>query len=247
MQIASIFFLVSAIFNTSAINVIMLLIGRLLLGARVGFGHLEFASMGMEKPQLALLERGKLKELKETLKKIRGIENVDQEFDELLCATELAKKVKHPFKSLMKCSSRPPFVCGTILYVLQQFTSINLIMFYVPVLFQMMGFKSDASLLSVAVIGFVNVLATLVAIALFDMAFLTLLCHMRAGIFLFFFAAWIVTMDTFGKFLMPKTRKIPIDKMNERVWKKHWFWKRFTNEDCDGNMKVQIEQEITLV
>lgn len=61
-------------------------------------------------------------------------------------------------------------------------------------------------------------------------AFLTMLCRMRAGIF-FFFGAWIVVMGLFAIFLLPETKGIPIDEMNERVWKKHWFWKRFFDDD----------------
>lgn len=57
-------------------------------------------------------------------------------------------------------------------------------------------------------------------------AFLTMLCSMRAAIF-FFFAAWIVIMGCFTIFFLPETKGIPIDEMNERAWKKHWFWKRY--------------------
>lgn len=61
-------------------------------------------------------------------------------------------------------------------------------------------------------------------------AFLTMLCHMRSGIF-FFFAVWIVIMGSFAYFFLPETKGIPIDEMNERAWKKHWFWKRYFDDD----------------
>lgn len=74
-------------------------------------------------------------------------------------------------------------------------------------------------------------------------AFLTMLCNMRSGIF-FFFAGCIVIMGAFAFFLLPETKGVPIDEMNERVWKKHWFWKRFfDDEDDDGgrkNKEVQL-------
>lgn len=38
-------------------------------------------------------------------------------------------------------------------------------------------------------------------------AFLTMLCHMRSGIF-FFFVAWIVVMGSFAAFLLPETGKL---------------------------------------
>ena len=48
--------------------------------------------------------------------------------------------------------------------VIQQMTGMNAIMFYVPVLFQTVGFKSNGSLLSAVIIGLVNVLSNLVSI-----------------------------------------------------------------------------------
>lgn len=72
-------------------------------------------------------------------------------------------------------------------------------------------------------------------------AFLSMMCHMRAGIF-FFFGAWIVLMGLFVIFLLPETTKsIPIEEMIEKVWKQHWFWKRFMDEDSDeGKMKTTV-------
>jgi MFS transporter, SP family, sugar:H+ symporter len=63
-------------------------------------------------------------------------------------------------------------------------------------------------------------------------AFLSMLCTMRAGVFLFF-AAWVVAMCMFVLFFLPETKNIPIDEMTERVWKKHWFWKRFMQDEDD--------------
>ena len=61
-------------------------------------------------------------------------------------------------------------------------------------------------------------------------AFLTMLCRRRSGIF-FLFAAWIVALGIFAAFFLPETKGIPIDEMNERAWKKHWYWKRFFDND----------------
>lgn len=66
-------------------------------------------------------------------------------------------------------------------------------------------------------------------------AFLTMLCHMRSGIF-FFFVAWIVVMGSFAAFLLPETKGIPIDEMNERVWKKHWFWRRYFDDEVQSQV-----------
>ncbi|KAM1745877.1 hypothetical protein ACFX11_012564 [Malus domestica] len=60
-------------------------------------------------------------------------------------------------------------------------------------------------------------------------AFLSMLCHMKFGIFLFF-TAWVLVMTTFAMFLIHETKHVPIEEMIERVWKQHWFWKRFMGD-----------------
>lgn len=57
-------------------------------------------------------------------------------------------------------------------------------------------------------------------------AFLSMLCHFKFGIFLFF-SGWVLIMSFFVFFLVPETKNIPIEEMTERVWKQHWLWKRF--------------------
>ncbi|KAF5736851.1 putative sugar transporter [Tripterygium wilfordii] len=273
----------------------------------------------------SLIERKKVEEGRTVLKRIRGVENVDLEFDSIVQASEIARQVTQPFKKLMKPASRPPLVIAILLQVFQQFTGINAIMFYAPVLFQTVGFGSDASLLSSVITGGVNVLSTLVSVYAVDKAgrrfllleacvqmfitqtvigvllqlhltatgslgkaeamvvvilvcvyvmafawswgplgwlipsetfpletrsagfacavsanmlftfiiaqgFLSMLCTMQAGIF-FFFAAWILVMGLFALFLLPETKGVPVDAMVDRVWKQHWFWKRFFTEE----------------
>lgn len=60
-------------------------------------------------------------------------------------------------------------------------------------------------------------------------AFLAMLCHMKAGIF-FFFAAWLVVMTAFVYLLLPETKGLPIEQI-EKLWGKHWFWKRFVGPE----------------
>uniref|UniRef100_A0A2P2PJP9 Major facilitator superfamily (MFS) profile domain-containing protein n=1 Tax=Rhizophora mucronata TaxID=61149 RepID=A0A2P2PJP9_RHIMU len=269
----------------------------------------------------SLIEHGKETEGLETLKKIRGVDNVDEEFKQIKHACEVAQQIKHPFRNLFKRASVPPLVIGIMLQVFQQFTGINAIMFYAPVLFQSVGFKNDASLLSAVITGIVNVLSTLVSIYAVDrigrrklllqacvqmfislvtigcilrvdlpstgtltklqaawvvvlvcvfvmsfawswgplgwlipsetfpletrtagfafavssnmlftfiiaQAFLSMLCHLRAFIFIFF-SGWIIAMGLFVVFLLPETNNVPIDLMAERVWKQHPVWKKF--------------------
>lgn len=60
--------------------------------------------------------------------------------------------------------------------------------------------------------------------------FLSMLCHVKYGIFLFF-SGWVLIMSIFILLLLPETKNIPIEEMTERVWKQHWLWKRFMDGD----------------
>lgn len=137
-------------------------------GAAVPAVVLFAGSLIITESPASLVERKREEEGKAALKKIRGVDEVDAEFEEILSACEIASKIKQPFKKLMKKQSLPPLVIAVALQVFQQFTGINAIMFYAPVLFQTLGFKSDASLLSSVITGLVNVGSTFVAIFLVD-------------------------------------------------------------------------------
>ncbi len=114
----------------------------------------------------SLIERGKLEEGKAVLRKIRGTDKIEPEFNELVEASNIAKQVKHPFRNLLKRKNRPQLVIAVALQIFQQFTGINAIMFYAPVLFNTLGFGSDASLYSTVITGAVNVISPVVSLIL---------------------------------------------------------------------------------
>lgn len=116
----------------------------------------------------SLIQRGMEAEGKAALKKIRGVEDVEMEFHQIVEACEQSRQVKKPMKKLFQKSGFPPLFISSIIQVFQQFTGINAIMFYAPVLFQTLGFKSDASLFSSVITGLVNVAATFVSIFAVD-------------------------------------------------------------------------------
>jgi sugar porter (SP) family MFS transporter len=385
MLIAGVFFLLGTVLNAAAVNLAMLIIGRLLLGCGVGFANqavpvflseiaptrirgalnilfqlnvtigilfaniinygtakitggwgwrLSFGLGGIPASMLtigslivtdtpnSLIERGHLDEGKSVLRRIRGIENVEPEYMELVEASRVAKAVKAPVKDILLRKYRPPLVIAILLQIFQQFTGINAIMFYAPVLFRSLGFGGDASLYSAVITGAVNVLSTLVSIYSVDkigrrlllleacvqmflsqvviaivlgfklkdntsdlskgfailvvvmvctfvssfawswgplgwlipsetfpletrsigqsvtvsvnmlftfviaQAFLSMLCHLKYGIFLFF-SAWVFIMGLFAFFMLPETKNVPIEEMTDKVWRQHWYWKRF--------------------
>ncbi|XP_059076852.1 sugar transport protein 13-like [Cryptomeria japonica] len=77
------------------------------------------------------------------------------------------------------------------------------------------------------------------AIVIVLMAFLSMLCHFKYGIFLFF-ASWVLIMSTFVLFLLPETKNVPIEEMIEKVWRQHSLWKKYVTDsdlidDEDGD------------
>ncbi|KAL0388623.1 UNVERIFIED_CONTAM: Sugar transport protein 13 [Sesamum radiatum] len=271
---------------------------RLSLGlAGIPAGLLTLGALFVVDTPNSLIERGYLDEGKAVLKRIRGTDNVEPEFLELVEASRVAKLVKHPFRNLLMRRNRPQLVIAVALQIFQQFTGINAIMFYAPVLFDTVGFGSDAALYSAVITGAVNVLSTVVSIYSVDkvkdhtdnlshsyaifvvilictfvsafawswgplgwlipsetfpletrsagqsvtvcvnllftfviaQAFLSMLCHFKYGIFLFF-SGWVLVMSFFVLFLVPETKNVPIEEMTERVWKRHWLWRRFMDD-----------------
>lgn len=117
----------------------------------------------------SLIERGKGDEAKSRLIKIRGIDNVDAEFNDLVEASERSKQVKSPWGNLLKDKQyRPQLIFSMLIPTFQQLTGMNVIMFYAPVLFKTIGFGDTASLMSAVITGLVNFVATFVSLLTVD-------------------------------------------------------------------------------
>jgi MFS family permease len=112
----------------------------------------------------SILERGHAEKARTMLQKIRGTDDVNEEFQDLVDASEAAKRVEHPWRNILQPRYRPQLVMCILIPFFQQITGINVIMFYAPVLFMTLGFGQNASLMSAVISGVVNVLATIVSI-----------------------------------------------------------------------------------
>ncbi|XP_042503152.1 sugar transport protein 10-like [Macadamia integrifolia] len=223
-------FLLGAIINGAAMNIAMLIIGRVLLGVGVGFGNqsvpvylsemapaklrgalnmgfqlaitigilvanlvnygtaqmksngwrwslalaavpailMTVGSILLADTPNSLMERGHMEKAKAMLQKVRGVSDVDEEFQDLLDASQKSKMVEHPWRNIMQSRYRPQLVMAILIPFFQQLTGINAIMFYAPVLFKTLGFGDSASLMSAVITGLVNVVATLVSIFTVD-------------------------------------------------------------------------------
>ncbi|PNY11820.1 sugar transport protein 7-like, partial [Trifolium pratense] len=116
----------------------------------------------------SLVERGSKEQGRKLLEKIRGTNEVDAEFQDMLDAGELAKSIKHPYWNILKRRYRPELVMAICMPAFQILTGINSILFYAPMLFQSMGFGREASLYSSALTGVVLALSTFISIATVD-------------------------------------------------------------------------------
>ncbi|CAA7026325.1 unnamed protein product [Microthlaspi erraticum] len=139
-------------------------------GAAVPALILLIGSIFIHETPASLIERGKDEKGKHVLRKIRGLEDIELEFQEIKRATEVSNKVKSPFIELFRNrQNRPPLICGTLLQFFQQFTGMNVVMFYAPVLFQTMGSGNNASLISTVVTNGVNAVATIFSLIFVDL------------------------------------------------------------------------------
>jgi len=112
----------------------------------------------------SMIERGQHDEAREKLRRVRGVDDVDEEFNDLVAASEASMKVEHPWRNLLQRKYRPHITMAVMIPFFQQLTGINVVMFYAPVLFNTIGFGSNASLMSAVINGVVNVVATMVSI-----------------------------------------------------------------------------------
>jgi sugar porter (SP) family MFS transporter len=385
-------FLAGSALNGAATNLMMLILGRLLLGVGVGFANqsvplylsemapanlrgmlnigfqlmttigilsanlINYATVSIEGgwgwriglglagvPALiitvgalalpdtpnSLIARGYNAEAKKVLIKVRGTSDVNDEYDDMVAASEEANAIKHPWRNILEPKYRPQLTIAVLIPCFQQLTGINVIMFYAPVLFLTIGFGGDASLMSAVITGLVNMFATIISIICVDrlgrralflqggtqmfvsqvvvgtlialqfgttgvgemsrsyalllvificlyvagfawswgplgwlvpsevfsleirsagqsiavcvnmtltfiigQAFLTMLCHLKFGLF-YFFAAWMVIMTTFIALFLPETKGVPIDEMS-LIWSRHWFWKKYVPAGHEG-------------
>ncbi|KEH34912.1 sugar porter (SP) family MFS transporter [Medicago truncatula] len=64
-----------------------------------------------------------------------------------------------------------------------------------------------------------------ITIFVLSQTFLTMLCHLKYGAFLFH-SAWIVVMTLFIILLLPETKGLHLDSIYD-IWCKHWYWRYY--------------------
>nr|GMC66366.1 sugar transport protein 1-like [Ipomoea batatas] len=67
----------------------------------------QFGSFFLPDTPNSMIERGNHGEAKSRLRRIRGVENVDEEFNDLVAASKASNQIKHPWKNLLERKYRP--------------------------------------------------------------------------------------------------------------------------------------------
>lgn len=96
----------------------------------------------------SMIERGYTEKAKLVLRTIRGTKDLKNEFNDLVAASEAAKKVGNPWRNILEPRHRPQLVIWALIPFFQQLTGINIILFYAPVLLKTLGFGENASLMT---------------------------------------------------------------------------------------------------
>lgn len=118
-----------------------------------------------------LISRGRVKEGKAVLEKIEDPVQFDQTFKELQEDVAFAKENKMTAREITKPWLRPALIITIGIFFFQQFSGVNTIIYYSPIIFQMAGVVSNtASIIPAIIIGGVNVLACFVSVLLLDKA-----------------------------------------------------------------------------
>jgi SP family galactose:H+ symporter-like MFS transporter len=117
-----------------------------------------------------LAAKDRFDEARAVLSRLRGTsEEVNYEMGEIKDA--IAQEQESEGWGLLRrnVNFRRSVALGVALQIIQQFTGMNVIMYYAPKIFQMSGFEgSSASMWATVITGLINVLATFIAIMLID-------------------------------------------------------------------------------
>ena len=144
-------------------------------GHGISFGLLAFLAFLMpvgakflsETPN-SLIQRGTKEKGREVLQKLRGTENVEAEFQDIVAASEFSSTVKRPFVSIFQKRNRPQLVMAILIPMFQSLTGINSLLYYSSILLLNTGFGEKASFYSSLMIGAALVLSALLSMAIVD-------------------------------------------------------------------------------
>ncbi|WP_238787825.1 sugar porter family MFS transporter [Vibrio furnissii] len=127
-----------------------------------------FGSVFLPKSPRWLIIHGRNAEAKEVLKRLRNTEEeIDQEIAEI---NEQLKVKQKGFKLFLENTNfRRSVMLGITLQIMQQFSGVNVMMYYAPRIFKELGFSSTSDQMwGTVIVGFVMTAATFIAVWFVD-------------------------------------------------------------------------------
>ncbi len=112
-----------------------------------------------------LVKENRSEDARKILNKINALDEAHRILKEI---KESVNEEKGSFIDLFKSGVRMAMLIGSILALFSQITGINAIIYYAPEIFKQVGFGSESALFQTMIIGFVNMLFTVVAIRFID-------------------------------------------------------------------------------
>jgi sugar porter (SP) family MFS transporter len=144
-----------------------------------------------------LLSGGLIDGARKVLRRVRAGRDVEAELKEI----ELSlRQQRSSWRELFGPAVRPAMIVGIGLAVFQQFTGINTVIYYAPMIFKFAGFESNSgAILATAGVGVVNVLFTILALWLLDRVG-------RRPVLLWGLVGMIISLGVLGlAFLLPQS------------------------------------------
>ncbi len=143
---------------------------RLMFG--VGFVPAAILLAGMffvpESPRW-LVSKGRDEEARQVLNRLHETDRVDTEYQQIKRVNDEEKARKVDWRELFTKRLRIPFLIGIGIFLIQQFSGINAVIYYSTKIFNMSGFGSNTtSIMATVGVGVVNTLSTLVAVRFLD-------------------------------------------------------------------------------
>ena len=116
-----------------------------------------------------LIMKEEFDEALEVMKKASGNEEAIKEMEMIRKSIdEETQKEKVPVTELFKPAMKLVLSIGLVVAVLQQITGINSVFFYAPMIFEQSGIGTDASFSQAILVGVINLVFTILAIAFID-------------------------------------------------------------------------------
>lgn len=156
-----------------------------------------------------LVMHGKDDSAKKILNKVQGGEYAEKEYNEIKQALLTEKKINifTQLKELFTKRMKMVLLIGFGLAILQQFSGINAILYYAPMVFESAGGGRDAAFMQAIVLGVVFVIMTIVSMFLIDKLGRKPLLYMGVGLM-------ALSLTLTGFLFKNATYSVSVEKIN---------------------------------